>query len=148
MRALSWLYDLFVHHHAENLRTQRAVARKGLGVDTTDLPYPGSVAGSGNQSTTTNTIGGKGWLLGPLLGVALAAAGAGGAYLLTGSQSAPPDKSQPMDPGLIRSPGYEWDEIEQELQPDGTWKATGVSVRKRMGADGIAQTRQPDGTWK
>jgi hypothetical protein len=43
---------------------------------------------------------------------------------------------------------YVWDEIEQVKQPDGTWKATGKTTRKRMEPDGSIQTQQPDGTWK
>jgi hypothetical protein len=61
------------------------------------------------------------------------------------TQSAPP--ASPAVSAAKLSP-YVWDEIEQTRQPDGTWKPTGKSVRKRMQPDGSVQTQQPDGSWK
>ncbi len=50
-RVRGWLFDVTAHHHAENLRTVRAAARKAQGLDLEDYPYPGSVNISGNTLT-------------------------------------------------------------------------------------------------
>ncbi len=49
-RAKGWLCDIFAHHHAEGLRTARAVARMKYGVQMEDYPYPGASI----TTTTTN----------------------------------------------------------------------------------------------
>jgi hypothetical protein len=103
-RAQSWLFDVFTHHHAEQLRIQRAVQRKALGVDQQDFPYPGAVQitntttaapsssqpqpeprpqGSGSSRGTASRPDTTGWLSSPLRAALLTAgcllAGGGGA---------------------------------------------------------------------
>ncbi len=51
-RARGWLADLHAHNHGEQLRIAREVQRKNLGLEQTDIPYPGAV--SGNVLTTHN----------------------------------------------------------------------------------------------
>jgi hypothetical protein len=72
-RARNWLFDLFTHHHAEQLRINRAIQRQKMGLPQEDLPYPGSVAASGNPTTVYNQNGG--WLKGALLAVGSLLAG-------------------------------------------------------------------------
>lgn len=51
-------------------------------------------------------------------------------------------------PAPVAPQPMEFDEVEQRLQPDGTWIATGRTVRKRLLPDGTTQTRGDDGFWK
>jgi hypothetical protein len=79
-RARSWLFDIFTHNHAEQLRIAREVQRKKLGVDQQDYPYPGAIQGSGNP--TTINYSSNGLLRGALLAAGCLLAGGGGAALL------------------------------------------------------------------
>ena len=96
-RARAWLWDVFVHHHAERLRTERAVARKAHGVEVADNPYPGSQQ---NPVTVTTTNGG--WLKGAILGAMLLAGGAAGALMtqkpVPASAPSPVQHSSPAPP--------------------------------------------------
>ncbi len=121
-RARGWLADVFVHHHAERLKTNRAIERKAMGVtDVTDLPYPGAVSGSAN--TTTNNSSG-GWLKGALLASLLLAGGGAaglGVSALTTASSAP--TVTPATPPAASSPaGKKYQAIYEQQQPDGSWK--------------------------
>lgn len=119
-RAKSWLFDVTAHNHAEGLRTRRAVERKALGVDVTDLPYPGAVAGSGN-SVINNAAG---FLKPAILGAALLAGGAAGTLGLTAltGLTQPPSAPQLTPPPVLRDPAKAYDAIYEQQQPDGTWK--------------------------
>jgi hypothetical protein len=49
-RARGWLFDVFAHNYAELMRTKRVVERKMHGLDMSDLPYPGTVSSSYNNT--------------------------------------------------------------------------------------------------
>lgn len=132
LRARSWLYDLFVHHHAEQLRIQRAVQRKVHQLEQTDLPYPG------NQSSNTTTVlqaastAGPGWRNMLLSGAAVVAL-CGGGYLAHGMTKTPtiapepaaavqPSELPPRGPDVVPVPGERVQDRALQQQPDGTWK--------------------------
>ena len=46
LRQKKWMADLFTHNHAEQLRINREVQRRKMGIEQTDLPYPGAVTGN------------------------------------------------------------------------------------------------------
>lgn len=112
MQARSWMWSIFAHNHAEQLRIQREVQRKQLGLESQDYPYPGAVQGS-NNPTTIHVSGG--WLKGALLGAALLSGGAaaGTAWL---KQAPPPGESN----GSPADQAY--DAVYEQQQPDGSWR--------------------------
>lgn len=126
-RARGWLFDVFTHNYAEQLRIHRAVQRKRLGVDhQEDTPYPGAVAGSHNPTVTIHNTGG-GLMKGVLLSAALltggSAAGLGAARLLTPRPAAAVagEVAAPAPPaGAAKDQAY--DAIYEVRQPDGTWR--------------------------
>ena len=114
-----------------------------------------------NSTKTTNGVGPLG-LTGAIGAAAGLPTGLLVLFLLFGNRApALPDNNVPVKP-VAASPAtpavpaaqpkpakpFMWDEVEQQLQPDGTWKATGKTTRRRMGVDGAVETMQPDGTWK
>jgi hypothetical protein len=136
------LQELFpVWHRNQQWREElaRKAAHKAL-----DIPVDGmgiSVAKNGMSAAGVAGIAAVAGL--PALVMA-------GAMMFNGREQAKPAPQTEPAPTVIRrdSPAYEFDEIEQELQADGTWKDTGKRFRKRMNPDGTVAVRQADGTWK
>jgi hypothetical protein len=100
VRAKGWLFDLFAHNHAEQMRIQRQVTRNKLGVEQVDLPYPGAMTG--------NTVSVH-------------------HHYQPASATAPPATATPavLPPAPVAStpaapPRYE--AVYEEQQPDGSWK--------------------------
>ncbi len=109
----SWFAPLLIHGLNQHQALQRATVAKMQGLDPKEFGtvFPGSTV------TTTNNIRPTiGWLLGPILGVLLAATGAAGLYLLT--HQAGKVLPQPAAAGETEK----WDAIYEEQQPDGSWK--------------------------
>jgi hypothetical protein len=98
VRAKGWLFDLFAHNHAEQLRINRAVQRKGLGIEQVDLPYPGASEVSGNTSTVTINHN----------------------YPASPAPDPPVAPPMPPAPPCPAEPGY--DAVYEQRQPNGTWK--------------------------
>lgn len=102
--------------------------------------------------------GGSGTLTKVLAGAAIGAgllttggiAGLGAAAIMR--PATPPPAAVAPAPIVLPAPAapqpMEFDEVEQRLQDDGTWIATGRTVRKRLLPDGTTQTRGDDGFWK
>lgn len=130
-RARNWLLDLLVHNQAEQLRINRDVQRKRLGVVQTELPYPGAVSGSNNPTVVQNTGGGI--VKGAALAAALLTAGGGGALglakmLAPAPTIAPAPVVSPLPaPAPVPAPGVQpaFDEVTEQQLPDGSWKEIG-----------------------
>ncbi len=82
------------------------------------------------------------WAAPAMAGLGLLAGAGAAAVLLNKPAPVPPTVLAPVTQPV------EFDKIEQQLQPDGSWKPTGVVTRIRTMPDGSVQTKQPDGTWK
>lgn len=146
-RARAWLFDIFAHNHAEQLRINREVQRQKLGLPSTDQPYPGSQAAAGSYNVT---YGGRGWLVGPVLGAFLVAGGAAATALLAGRNSGGPSPTAPAaEVPPVRAPQSqprEFDYVKYRTDPNG--KEQEVSrTRCRQMPDGSIQRRAADGNW-
>lgn len=122
LRARSWLADIFAHNHAEQLRIQREVQRKTLGIQQQDYPYPGAVTSSNNPTTVYNT--GAGYVKGALLASALLMGGGAATIGLMQGRTPSAPAVGPVVPATPMSPtkGQDFDAVYEEQQPDGSWK--------------------------
>lgn len=142
-RARAWLFDIFAHDYGEKMRINRALYRKKMGLEQDDIPYPGALKDSNNETVTNNFnyYGGgilKGMLIAAAMGTGLGGAALGAYQLLKGAapanpavapanpsqgSSGPPTaKEGPPGKDGKDSPVQAWDAIYEEQQPDGTWK--------------------------
>jgi hypothetical protein len=141
-----WLYQIFTHNYAEQLRINRAIQRKAVGVDQQDHPYPGAVADSNNPTTNTtiNHLSG-GWIKGILLGAALLGGGIAGTMSLlpSGKPTAPPTSEPARTGASVATPAptpaiaaetpaaVEYQAVYEQRQPDGSWKVIKVEKLPR-----------------
>lgn len=125
------LYGKFQAGQDWRAKLGRLASYKALDIDDPEMQI--------NANRVSNGVGAKG-----LIGVALASsaipAALLGSYLWNNRQPAPAASAQPTPIVATAAQPYLFDEIEQRQQPDGTWKATGKVVRKRLNSDGTIDT--------
>ena len=149
------LAPILAHHHNQAISAQRAAVAKGMGLDPAPygVPYPGS---TNTSNTTTTNQNARGWFLGPLLGVLLAAAGGAGTYALTrptvgaSGQASPgvpasPVVVTPSMPAPSAAP-REFDYVREDEANGEPWKETS-RIRCRQMPSGEIQRKGADGTW-
>ena len=132
----TWLYQIFTHNYAEQLRIGRAVQRKKFGLEQDDNPYPGAVKDSGNSSSTV-VSNGTGNLKGTILGATLLGLGILGTALglprTVQSPTSPsptpittekPVNPQPPVPPVLSPtspPEQHYEAWYEQQNPDGSW---------------------------
>ena len=126
------------------------VAHKALDIPQDDM----QISAPRTQTTNISGISTRG-IIGTVLASGLGTGILGAALVWLNSRAAEKPIAAVVDQPTVVKPApvkpaaaYEFDEVEQLQQPDGTWKPTGKRVRKRVNPDGTVQTRQPDGSWK